>query len=51
MLGRGRGFQIVNREIGKGLTVKVVFEQRSEGDIRPNYAVKWEKGIPGRGED
>ena len=36
-------FEIVNRESGKGLTVKAVFEQRFEEDIRPNYAVKWEK--------
>ena len=49
--GGGRGFEIVNTDIGKGLTVKVVFEQRFEGDIRPNYAVKWEKSIPDRGED
>ena len=30
---------------------KTTFEQRFEGDIRPNYAVKWEKNIPGRGKD
>lgn len=44
MLGGGRGFEIVNTETRKGLTVNVVFEQRFEGDIRPNYVfIKWEK--------
>lgn len=52
MLGGGRGFEIVNREVGKGLPAKVAFERRRfERDNRSNYAVKWKKNIPGRGED
>lgn len=38
-------------EIGKGLTVKVVCEQRFEGNNALNDAVKWEKSTPGRGKD
>jgi hypothetical protein len=37
-------------EIGKDLIVKVMFKQRFKGGNRLNYAVNWEKNIPGRGK-